>query len=145
MPIAPIAPIAPTPKGNHRPRTASNRLVSVNETKMKCITMQLTDDMATKVLFRMLDNYQKDGTQYLNKELRITRSQQKYVVNLYNDLLKKDTVLIRSLNEDEVEDQTLAKRRRTAERNIRSVTDTWKRDSDSDSDDEAPDLEEIED
>jgi hypothetical protein len=107
--------------------------------------MQLTDDMATKVLFRMLDNYQKDGTQYLNKELRITRSQQKYVVNLYNDLLKKDTVLIRSLNEDEVEDQTLAKRRRTAERNIRSVTDTWKRDSDSDSDDEAPDLEEIED
>lgn len=82
-------------------RTASQRLVTVNETKMKCIEHDLTDDLATKILFRMLDNYHENGSVYENVELRLKGRydrERKYVVNLYNDATKKDTVLIRAID-----------------------------------------------
>jgi len=86
-------------------RTASQRLAIVNETKMKCIELDLTDDLATKLLFRMLDNYHRDGTTYIGKELRLKQRHsvpRKYVVNLYNDRNKRDVVLIRALDDTEL-------------------------------------------
>lgn len=131
-----------------RPKTASERLISVNETKLKCIELDLTEDIGTKVLFRMLDNYHKDGTTYIGKELKLCNrydAPRKYIVNLWNDRSKKDVVLIRALNESEAEEASLANRRLAAERRARSVAPQWTRDSssgeeDSSSEDEAPNL-----
>ena len=81
----------------------SERLVVVNETKMKCIEHDLTDDLATKVLFKMLDRYHQDGTVYINKELALQGRydrRRKYVINLYNDRHRKDKVLIRAVDMD---------------------------------------------
>lgn len=83
-------------------KTASERLITVNKTKIKCIEHDLTDDIATKILFTMLDNYHRDGTVYLNKELKLNKRYdrpRKYVINLWNDRNKIDTVMIRSLDE----------------------------------------------
>lgn len=80
--------------------TRKKRLLTVNETKMKCIEHDLTDDIATKILFTMLDNYVNDGTSYVNKELVLQGHYdrpRKYLINLYNDVSKRDTVLIRSI------------------------------------------------
>lgn len=84
----------------NRPRTASQRLIIVNETKLKCIELNLNHDIATKVLFAMLDNYHRDGTTYIDKELKLNGRYdipRKYVINLWNDQSNKDTVLIRAL------------------------------------------------
>jgi hypothetical protein len=46
----------------------------------------------------MLDNYVERGTTYIGKELRFALwcdRPRKYVINLHNDINKKDTVLIR--------------------------------------------------
>lgn len=115
------------------PKTASERLIPVNETKIKCIEHNLTDDLATKILFTMLDNYYRDGTIYTNTELKLAGRYdvpRKYVVNLWNDRSKKDTVLIRSLDEDEAikHFRSQADARAARDRSIRSVVDTWKRD-----------------
>lgn len=115
----------------HKPLTASQRLKSINETKMKCIELDLLDDIATKVLFQMLDNYHKDGTTYINKELRLNirhHIPRKYVVNLYNDTRKKDSVLIRALDDHEIEKGTAAQSKLINKRQARNVVDTWKRD-----------------
>jgi hypothetical protein len=83
-------------------KTASERLRVVNETKMKCIEHNLTDDLATKILFKMLDKYHQDGTVYTNKELALQGRydlRRKYVINLWNDHKKRDTVLIRAIDE----------------------------------------------
>jgi hypothetical protein len=131
-------------------RSKSDRLISVNETKMKCIEHDLLDDLATKILFTMLDNYHKKGTIYINKELKFCGRHdipRKYVINLYNDRNKKDCVLIRSLND--VEEQSVRARARMAQDNkIIDIRKDWVRDpvsnsnadSDSDSDSSAPDL-----
>lgn len=83
-------------------KTPSERLKVVNETKMKCIEHDLTDDLATKILFKMLDRYHQDGTVYQNKELTLSGRydmRRKYVVNLHNDRNKRDIVLIRAVDE----------------------------------------------
>ena len=85
-------------------RTPQSRLHIVNQTKMKCIELELTNDIATKILFSMLDNYHKDGTTY-NKELKLQQRHQiprKYVVNLYNDKNIRDEVFIRALEPSEL-------------------------------------------
>lgn len=113
-------------------KTASERLLAVNETKMKCIEHNLMSDIATKILFKMLDNYHRDGTTYIGKELKLKGRYdvpRKYVVNLYNQRGKQDVVLIRVLDEDEKVLQSLAARRKTAEQNARSVSSSWTRDS----------------
>lgn len=122
----------PKPTLKHKDRTQSERLVSVNETKVKCMEHDLMDDLATKILYRMLDNYYNDGTTYINKELKLTGRHvipRKYVVNLYNDSKKKDCVLIRALDDEDIQ----AKNRAIIERNARNTHQMWKRDSDSES------------
>lgn len=123
------------------------RLQTVNETKMKCIDLDLLDDIATRILFQMLDNYHKNGTTYINKELRLNirhHTPRKYVVNLYNDTLKKDCVLIRALDDTEIMNGLTAQSNITKQR--ANITNTWRRDSDSNSssdsssDSEAPEL-----
>jgi hypothetical protein len=145
------------------PRSASERLVAVNETKLKCIEHDLTEDLATKILFTMLDNYHKKGTTYIKKDLKLAGRHQtprKYVVNLYNDRNKKDVVLIRALNDEEETQSADARMRRAVEGRARNITSTWKRDpvsglelagseseyetdTDTDSDSDAPDLVDI--
>ena len=126
-------------------RSRTERLASVNETKLKIIELDLMNDLATQILFKMLDNYHAKGTTYLNKELTLVGRHavpRKYVVNLYNDSKKKDIVLIRTLDEKEEEKSNAARSQIAIERNARDVQHTWKRDedsgSDSDSDDEEP-------
>lgn len=124
------------------PRSASERLQTVNETKMRCIDHGLTGDVATTILFRMLDNYHRDGTIYINKELNLNLRHQtprKYVVNLYNDRSRKDTVIIKALADNEIDAAMDAQSRILAERNARH--DPAHTDDRSESDDsEAPDL-----
>lgn len=128
-------------------KTKSERLKIVNETKLKCIEHDLTDDLATKILFTMLDNYYEKGTTYIGKELRLGRNQhilRKYVVNLYNEKKKTDVVLIRALTDEEVTESIRTRTRIATENQIPDVTHTWVRDPNSDSDsDEAPVLENV--
>ena len=79
-------------------KTKSQRLQILNEAKLSCLEHDLQDQIASKVLFRMLDNYYENGTTYINKELTLHLRYdmpRKYVVNLYNDMDKKDTVIIK--------------------------------------------------
>ncbi len=81
-----------------REKSKSQRLVIATETKLKCIEHELEHEIATKILFTMLDNYVDKGVTYINKELKLALycdRPRKYVINLYNDVSKKDTVLIR--------------------------------------------------
>ena len=85
-------------------RKKKDRLSIVNEIKMKCIELDLTQDLATKILFTMLDKYHEEGTTY-HKELKLVlryETPRKYVVNLHNDPKIKDTVLIRALEPEEL-------------------------------------------
>lgn len=78
-------------------RTKSDRLCVVNEVKMKCIEHELMDEIGTKVLFRILDEYVEKGTPCCGKELGILKRSQrprKYVINLFNDQSKIDKVVI---------------------------------------------------
>ena len=78
-------------------KSRKQRHVIVTETKINCMQHTLGSNLATKILFTMLDNYEQTGTTYLGKELKFTLFgdiPRKYVINLYNDVNKKDTVLI---------------------------------------------------
>lgn len=84
-------------------KSRSQRLIISTETKINCIEHELEHELATKILFTMLDNYVEKGVIYLGKELKFRLRcdrPRKYVINLYNDVSKKDTVLIR-LDEDD--------------------------------------------
>ena len=80
--------------------SASERLRIVNEVKIKCMSMDITDELATIVLFKMLDNYYRDGTVYIGKELNSARSGRRFIINLYNDPSRKDTVVVRPIAEE---------------------------------------------
>ena len=86
-------------------KTIAERLQVVEEIRANCGAKDLTRDLGTKVLFAILDDYLEKGTIYLDKELRIIGNSTpalrnsapcKYVLNLYNDSGKTDTVVIRS-------------------------------------------------
>jgi len=86
-------------------KTRAERLQVVEEIRANCVSKELTKDLGTKVLFAILDDYLEKGTVYLDKELRIIGNSTpalrnsapcKYVLNLYNDPEKTDTVVIRS-------------------------------------------------
>jgi hypothetical protein len=128
------------PKNKVKARSPSSRLQTVNETKMRCIEHELTGDIATTILFQMLDNYQRDGTAYIGKELNLNLRHQtprKYVINLYNDLSRKDTVIIKALTESELEAAMEAQSRILAERNARYAPVV---EPEPESESEAPDL-----
>jgi hypothetical protein len=76
-------------------RTASERLVTVNEVKMKCIQEDLSSFLGTAVLYRVLDDYHQNGTVYVNKEIALPELGRVYVIKLYNDRKRSDQVLIR--------------------------------------------------
>jgi hypothetical protein len=79
-------------------KSRTERLSTANEVKLVCIEHQLSDDIGTQVLYRMLDKYVDDGETYINKEIRLTKRYDRpryFLVNLYNDETKKDTVVIK--------------------------------------------------
>ena len=78
-------------------RTASERLATVNEVKMKCIQEDLSSFLGTQVLYRVLDDYHEHGTAYINKEIALPELGRAYVVKLYNDSKRRDQVLITAL------------------------------------------------
>lgn len=78
-------------------KTPSERLVIVNETKLQLLEHGLNSDPAAKVLWGILDSYHKTGTEVhceLNLKLRYDQPR-KFVVDLWNNRKKRDTVLIR--------------------------------------------------
>ena len=80
-------------------RTRAQRLLTANETKLQCIEHNLSNDLGTKILFKMLDKYVEEGTTYVNKQINLVNRydiKRFYFVNLLNDEKVKDTVLIRS-------------------------------------------------
>lgn len=87
-----------------RSRTQKQRLVVANETKFACLEHTLERDVATKILFTMLDNYVEHGTTYIGKELKFSLpcagGPRKYVINLYNDIGKKDVVVIKRIEDE---------------------------------------------
>jgi len=94
-------------KGTPQPKTRSERLQVVNETKMQCIAHNLESELGTRILFRALDKYHQDGTTYINKQIRLTLRGDMgryYLVNLYNQKYKRDVVLIRAMSPDEADE-----------------------------------------
>lgn len=88
----------------HHPRTKSQRLHTVNETKLKLIEHELENDPASKILWKLMDDYVNNGHPYVGVELKMkgrTLCDRKYVINLYNDLQCKDAVVIRKIKDDE--------------------------------------------
>lgn len=80
------------------PKTRSERLQVVNETKIKLMEHGLETDPASKVLWMILDRYVETGTP-VNTVLHFKGRQvmgRHYVVNLYNNRRKLDVVLIRT-------------------------------------------------
>jgi hypothetical protein len=78
-------------------RTKADRIKIVNEVKMNCIEHDLMEEIGTKVLFKMLDEYVSKGTPFVGKQLGILKlspQPRKYIVKLYNDPSKVDTVII---------------------------------------------------
>jgi hypothetical protein len=80
-------------------KTRAERLATANEVKLMCLSHDLGDDIGTKVLFRMLDKYVEEGETYENKEIKLAKRYDRpryYVVNLCNEKSIRDTVLIRT-------------------------------------------------
>jgi hypothetical protein len=93
-------------------KTRQERLQVVQETKTNCTKQGLQADLGTRVLYAILDDYLEKGTPYLNKELRIIGNSTpalrasapcKFVVNLYNDPGRRDTIVLRP--QEEIKDQ----------------------------------------
>ena len=83
------------------PRTASDRLKTVNEVKLMLMEHNLQQDPACKVLWLILDNYHKTGTSVRATELPLKLrydQPRKLVVTLANDTKVRDTVLLRPIN-----------------------------------------------
>lgn len=121
-------------------RKKSDRLLIANEVKMQCIDHDLMGELGTKVLFRMLDNYVDHGTTYINKELGILQLSQrprKYVVKLYNDPSKVDTVVI---SVDERPNVLKPKKKEELPESSESSESEESSDSSESEDEEIPDL-----
>lgn len=78
-------------------KTKSERLQIINEVKLNVLSNNLENELASKILFQMLENYYENGTIYENKELNIVNLKKKYIINLYNNKRKSDVVLIRKI------------------------------------------------
>lgn len=80
-------------------KSASERLKIVNETKLKLIENHLMDDPSTKVLWIFLNNYHANGTEcHCELPLKLRYDiPRKYVVDLWNDAKKMDTVVIKAV------------------------------------------------
>lgn len=79
-------------------KSKKEKLRSINEVKMYVVNNNLENDMASKVLFKMLDNYYDNDTEYVDKELSLgfkNGKYAKYIVNLHNIRSKKNNVILR--------------------------------------------------
>lgn len=85
-------------------KTFEQRQKIVAETLANIEKNGLHYELATRVLTTMLDNYLKNGTTYVGKELFFTSSPRKYVVNLRNMRSVQDTIIIKTINPEEEED-----------------------------------------
>ncbi len=80
-------------------RDKTERLKAANEVKLQCLSHELTDDIGTRVLFRMLDKYVEEGETYENYEIKLAKRYDRpryYLVNLLNNKTIKDTVVVKS-------------------------------------------------
>lgn len=80
--------------------TRSNRLWTVNEIKMQIIEHGLQADVASKVLWKILDSY-VENAKPVDTELVLKGRydmRRKFVVKLYGSSRRKDTVLIRTVD-----------------------------------------------
>jgi hypothetical protein len=76
--------------------TEKQRARVVNEVKMNIINHELENEIASKVLFQILNNYQRDG-QPCHKELSLSMhngAARKIVIHLYNNKSIQDIVSI---------------------------------------------------
>jgi hypothetical protein len=84
-------------------KSRAERLAVANEVKLQCLNHDLSDDIGTRVLFRMLDKYVDEGETYENKEIKLAKRYDRprfYLVNLLNNKAVKDTVIIRTREND---------------------------------------------
>jgi hypothetical protein len=88
-------------------KTLVERRQVLTEIEASCTSRKLMGDLGTKIMLLIVKDYVANGTPYLNKEVRIVGNSTpelrasvpcKYVINLYNDLGKQDTVVIRAQN-----------------------------------------------
>lgn len=80
-------------------KTKQERQQTVSEVKFNIINKDLENEIASKVLFRMLDIYVETGQPVIEKELSLHLpgdAPRKFVVNLYNQKNRMDTVVIKS-------------------------------------------------
>jgi hypothetical protein len=89
-------------------KSRAERLQVIQEVQSQLTTLGLNSDLGTQVLNRILADYLETGSPYLGKELRIIGNSSpamrnsvpsKYVINLYNDPEKRDTIVIRPQEE----------------------------------------------
>lgn len=83
-------------------RTKQERERTADEVKFNVYSNQIEDCIASRCLFKILEDYVDKGTAYVDKHLTLdvkTVDQKYYLINLYNDKNKKDTVLIRTRQE----------------------------------------------
>ena len=81
------------------PKTKEERMKTYLEVETNIDKHNLEGELASKILMTMLDNYLTKGTTYINKELRLNLRgdiPRKYIVNLFNNKNKRDTVVIKS-------------------------------------------------
>lgn len=78
-------------------RTTEDRTRIVNEIKFNLMSLDIQNELTMRILFAMLHNYINNGTTYIKKELTINTQnniQQVFLINLFNDTSKTDTVII---------------------------------------------------
>ena len=88
-------------------KTLGERRQVLTQIETSCTSRKLMGDLGTKIMLLIVQDYVATGTTYLNKEVRIVGNSTpelrasvpcKYVLNLYNDPEKPDTVVIRAQN-----------------------------------------------
>lgn len=87
-------------------KTQMERMKIIQEIENKLYDNRLENELATKILNTMLNDYLINGTRYINKELSLDlRSDmpRKYIVNLYNDRRLMDQVYIKAKTKEEME------------------------------------------
>ena len=86
-------------------KTQMERMKIIQEVENKLHDNRLENELATRILNTMMNDYLINGTRYINKELSLDlRSDmpRKYIVNLYNDRRLMDQVYIKAKTQEEI-------------------------------------------
>ncbi len=87
------------------PKTQMERMGVVQEISCKINEHRLENEIASKILDKVLENYVLQGTKYINKEIKLSLRgdiERKFVINLFNDKYITDTVLIKAIQPKEI-------------------------------------------